>query len=240
MHKNKASILCTMSLPQSLIDKAAREDVLVDALSFIDVKPLEENKIKEQIINLSKQSLFVVFTSMHAAEIVVEKLKLQRITPDWGIYCMAGTTKKIIVEYFGEGAIKNIANDANSLAGKIIGDNVTDLVFFCGNQRRDELPMVLAGRNISVKEMIVYETTLTPHTVSKIYNGILFFSPSSAKSFFLVNKPGEEAILFAIGNTTADTLKKYSQNKIIVSESPGKEILIETCVEYFQTHPVYQ
>jgi uroporphyrinogen-III synthase len=177
---------------------------------------------------------------MHAAEIVVEKLKLQRITPDWGIYCMAGTTKKIIVEYFGEGAIKNIANDANSLAGKIIGDNVTDLVFFCGNQRRDELPMVLAGRNISVKEMIVYETTLTPHTVSKIYNGILFFSPSSAKSFFLVNKPGEEAILFAIGNTTADTLKKYSQNKIIVSESPGKEILIETCVEYFQTHPVYQ
>jgi uroporphyrinogen-III synthase len=229
-----------MSLPQSLIDKAAREDVLVDAFSFIHIKPLEEDKINEQIIALSKQSATVVFTSMHAAETVVEKLKLQQIRPNWKIYCMAGTTKKIIVEYFGEVAVKNIANDANSLASKIIQDNVTDLVFFCGNQRRDELPMILADRKIFVKEMIVYETTLTPHIVSKIYNGILFFSPSSVKSFFSVNKPGKEAILFAIGNTTADTLKKYSQNKIIVSESPGKEILVETCLEYFQTHPVYQ
>ena len=239
MQKNKAHILCTKKLPQSLIDKAAAQDVLIDASSFIEVKAIADEKIKEKIIELSRQSLTVVFTSMHAAETIIEKLKSQQLKPDWKIYCMAGTTKKIINEYFGETSTIDSAIDASSLAGKIIRDDIKGIVFFCGNQRRDELPKQLAAHNISVKELIVYETILTPKAILKNYNGILFFSPSAAKSFFSANQPEKEVILFAIGNTTADTLKEYCHNKIIISESPGREILIGICVEYFQTHPVY-
>src|SRR5882724_1442756 len=147
---------------------------------------------------------------------------------------MSGTTKKMIQTYFGENVIMDEADNALSLAAKIIRDDIKNLVFFCGNQRRNELPNELASHHISVKELIVYETILTPQVVAGDHNGILFFSPSAATSFFSVNNPGKETTLFAIGNTTADTIKKYSRNKIIVSNSPGKETLIENCIEYFQ------
>src|SRR5882672_1960613 len=198
MQKNKVNILCTMHLPQPLIDKAAGNNVSIDAISFIKVNPITDHKVSDEIIQLSKESLTVVFTSMHAAEIVIEKLKSQQYKPDWKIYCMSGTTKKIISAYFEPDAIMDEADNARSLSAKIIRDKIKDVIFFCGNQRRDELPEELAAHHISVKELVVYETILTPQTVSEKYNGILFFSPSAAASFFSANTPGKEITLFAI------------------------------------------
>lgn len=228
-----------MNLSQSLVDLAAANDVQIDALSFIQTKPIQDEKIIETIIQLSGQSLTAVFTSMNAAEAVIEKLKSKQAIPGWSIYCIAGTTQKIIGDYFGEPSIRGTANNAANLSKKIISDGVHDIIFFCGNIRREELPNALAMKHVNVKEIIVYETTLTPHVVSKKYNGILFFSPSATTSFFSLNKIAEDATLFAIGDTTANTIKQYAKNKIIISEFPGKEALIENCIKYFQTHPVY-
>ena len=239
MQKNKVHLLCTMTLAQSLVDQAAANDVLIDALSFIQVKPIKDKKIIEMTIQLSSQPLTAVFTSMNAADAVIEKLKSSQIKPEWKIYCMAGITQKIIAGYFGESAISGTANNADNLSKKIISDGVHDIIFFCGNNRREELPNALSMKNINVKEIIVYETTLTPHVVSKKYNGILFFSPSAATSFFSLNKVAEDVTLFAIGDTTANTIKQYAKNKIVISEYPGKEALIKNCIKYFQTHPVY-
>src|SRR5258706_9822828 len=44
----------------------------------------------------------------------------------------------------------------------------------------------------------------------KVYDGILFFSPSGVESFFNTNEVNEQTILFAIGNTTATEIKKYT------------------------------
>ena len=40
-----------------------------------------------------------------------------------------------------------------------------------------------------------------------------------------MNKINKQTILFAIGSTTADEIKKYSDNKIIISKESVKEIL---------------
>ena len=237
MQKNKTHILSTMSLPQSLIDEAAGKDMVIDELSFIDIKPIVDASIIKKIKEFSTQPLSVVFTSSHAASIVLNSLGNNK--PAWDIYSMAGNTKKILADYFGEPAIISTGKNALSLAEKIIQQHTKEVIFFCGNLRRDELPVFLSQHGITVNEIIIYETELTPHTVTKTYNGILFFSPSAVNSFFSANQPGKETILFAIGDATADAIKKYSQNKTITSDLPGKEILVAMAVEYFQT-AIYQ
>ena len=61
----------------------------------------------------------------------------------------------------------------------------------------------------------------------------MFFSPSAAESFFSTNTLTDKTILFAIGNTTALSIKKYTGNKIIVADEAGKNNLVEKAIEYF-------
>ena len=84
-----------------------------------------------------------------------------------------------------------------------------------------------------MNEIEVYQTNMIHHTVEKNYDGILFFSPSAVQSFFSTNKLNDKTILFAIGNTTASAIKKYSTNKIIVADEAGKSNLVEKAIEYF-------
>jgi len=235
MTKNKALLLCTTDLSPLLVDAAAKRDVLIDVFPFIQVKTKVNEKLNEQISRLSLESHTAVFTSVNAVKSVIEKLKLK---PDWKIYCTSGTTRKLVSEYFGSSAIKDTENDALLLAEKIIADAPGKIIFFCGDHRRDELPAKLAAHHIPVNEIIVYETSLTPKKVSKNYNGVLFFSPSAVSSFFSVNEIEKDTLLFAIGHTTANAIPQYCQNKIIVSESPLKETLVNNCVAYFQKHPI--
>jgi len=48
-----------------------------------------------------------------------------------------------------------------------------------------------------------------------------------------MNKVPGKTILFAIGNTTATAIEKYTTNKIIISDEPGKENLVAKMLEYF-------
>ena len=107
------------------------------------------------------------------------------------------------------------------------------MVFFCGDERRDELPDILKQHDIDVNEIVVYQTVEVPRKITKKYFGILFFSPSAVRSIFKLNKLGEKTIPFAIGNTTANEIKKFSNNKIIISNEPGKENLNQKMMEYF-------
>ena len=82
---------------------------------------------------------------------------------------------------------------------------------------------------------MVYQTIATAKRVSKHYDGILFFSPSAVDSFFTANTIERNVILFAIGNTTAYAIKQKVNNKIVVTEQPGKEALVKKMLDYFST-----
>ncbi|MEO8174199.1 MAG: uroporphyrinogen-III synthase, partial [Sediminibacterium sp.] len=154
--------------------------------------------------------------------------------PSWTIYCMGYKTKQLVTEYFGDQSIADTADNAADLADKIIeNEEPEEVIFFCGNQRRDDLPAKLRAHHISVNEITVYETIALNHTVEKVYDGILFFSPSAVESFFSKNTIPENTVLFAIGNTTAKTIHRYCTNRIMISEQPGKDELIEQAIAYF-------
>ncbi len=232
MQQNNIKILCTRPLTATLIDEAAGAGISIDELSFIETESILSIEVQQEIELVSTEIATVVFTSMNAVDAVTTFLDGHQ--PEWTIYSIGTATARLIKEYFGEERIAGAANDASALADLVAEDRFTDeVVFFCGDQRRDELPDILRQHDIEVNEIVVYQTIEVPHKIDEFYHGILFFSPSAVRSFFRLNKLEEKTIAFAIGNTTANEIKKFSNNKIIISDEPGKENLVQKMMEYF-------
>ena len=232
--QNKIEILSTRPVDVSIINLCTANNIVLDIFSFIKTEPIETVEVQQEIENALLLSAVVVFTSMNAVEAVAQFLFDAQ--PDWRIYCIGNTTQQLVKKYFGNDCIAATAQDAAALAEVIIAeekDGIEEVIFFCGDIRRDELPQALQSNNIDVQEIVVYETIAVHHKIEKIYQGILFFSPSAVDSFFSANKPNDKTIFFAIGNTTASTIKKYADNKIIIAGEPGKDALAEKAVEYF-------
>ena len=226
------NILCTRPIDQSLINSVRSKGNFIDVLSFIETTPLKTITLQQEIEDALGSAATVVFTSMNAVEAVAAYLNGHE--PQWKIYSIGTTTDQLINKYFGEGLVAGTAFNAADLAALIVKDRLTEkLIFFCGNQRRDELPAMLRKNNIAVTEIEVYQTTAVPHKIDKVYDGILFFSPSAAESFFLNNTVSPQTILFAIGNTTADAIKSFSDNKTIIADTASKENLVKQMIAYF-------
>ncbi|MEO7530567.1 MAG: uroporphyrinogen-III synthase [Sediminibacterium sp.] len=232
MPENKIHILVTRPVETEQVKKAKQKGINIDVLSFIETEAIQDIEVQQEIEWASVEETTVVFTSMNAVEAVTGML--DGFVPQWHIYCMGYKTKQLVSEYFGEEAIAGTADNALELAEEIIeNEEPEEVIFFCGNQRRDELPGKLQEHKIVVNEIIVYETTAIEHIIERVYNGILFFSPSAVDSFFKKNVLPEHTIVFAIGNTTSNTVKKYCTNKILISKLPGKDEMVEQAIAYF-------
>jgi uroporphyrinogen-III synthase len=232
MQKFRAIILATRSIDEQLIKNASKQNIKIDVIPFIETEAIDTLKVYNEIENALLQTATVVFTSTNAVDAVA--VHLHDYNPEWEIYCIGNTTKKLVSEYFGADLIAAAAKDATELAQKIIEDDATDeVIFFCGDKRRDELPALLIQHDIEVNEIEVYQTKMLHHKINGNYDGILFFSPGAVESFFSNNKLDERTVLFAIGNTTANEIKKCCSNRIVISEEPGKKDLIERAMSFF-------
>lgn len=234
MKKSKLKILSTKNLNQEAIDKASINDIEIDELPFISTEPIKDDDLKNTLRAFLQQNITAVFTSKNAAlafdQIVNTELK-------WKIFCIGQATKKTAAKIFGEEKILGVADNAEDLSSVILQDEeIKKVYFFCGNQRRDELPNKLKVQGREVEEIIVYNTMETPQKMSrKHYDGILFFSPSAVKSYFSLNKLNEEIQVFAVGKTTADSILQNDNREIITAEIPGQENMIDQVIAHFST-----
>jgi uroporphyrinogen-III synthase len=231
MSKNKSRILSTMPVNKAMIIEAKKNDIIIDEASFISTEIFVSKQLEKKIKILSNQIITAVFTSKNATEAVGKHISGK---PNWEIFCIGNTTKRIAAKIFGEENIMATANNADLLAQRIIkNSHGKKIFFFCGDQRRDELPEKLERNGTGFKEIIVYKTKETPCMITKKYAGILFYSPSAVKSFFSVNKINDSTKIFAIGNTTAGEIKNYTKIPVIISDFPDKENLIKLAIGYF-------
>jgi uroporphyrinogen-III synthase len=105
----------------------------------------------------------------------------------------------------------------------IAAGDIHRVVFFCSNQRRDELPNLLSEEGIEVHEVCTYETIETPVTLKENLDGVLFSA----------NKLPDTTVCFAIGNTTAKAITAYTNNKVIISQTPNQQSMLNLVQEYF-------
>ena len=172
MTRQPIYLLSTGILSERLVKEAAERGVVLDGMSFIAIEYMDTKTLIPEI---------AVFTSVNAVDAVGRWVHEK---PDWKVYCISGATYEAVVRLFGENSVVGKAASAAELAALIRHREVAkreEIVFFCGDQRRDELP------SLGVTEKVVYRTVLTPHKAERNYDGIAFFSPSAVESFFSVN-----------------------------------------------------
>ncbi len=231
MQSIKPTILCTGPVEESLLLSPEYKDADIDVIPFTTISTELPESTQRQIKEILTKKKVVIFTSSNAVRSVGSYMKEQ--PADWTIFCIGNTTFSLAKKYFGEENIKEVASTASKLAEKIIPIiNEKEVVFFCGNLRRSELPDALLKKGIAVKEIIVYKTSLVPVSINKKYDAVLFFSPSAAESFFSRNSVPRNTALFVMGETTALSIKKYSTNKIITGDEPDKNKLISQAIRF--------
>jgi uroporphyrinogen-III synthase len=232
-------VLSTKKLDPSLIEQAEQNGIEIIEQEAIRVNPiLSKEKWQEIFQLLESNKEFAVFTSSNAVSAVKKYLNeyVIPVQPNWKIFALSGKTRQALEENLDTfGRIVATANDSKELANKIAEAKVKEVIFFCGNKRRDELPSILEGSGIKVHEVIVYETLETPKASKGDYDAVLFFSPSAVKSFFSLNQLKKDVVCFAIGQTTADSIAATSGSKIIIAKTPAQEALLEEVINYFKS-----
>lgn len=231
MQKTERYILSTRPLPKAIIESAAGEGIIIEELSFIETHPVWSEELSHRIRSLAGGAATVIFTSMNAVDAVADVV--ERVA-GWNVYCIGNTTKTLVQERLAGATIVGTGENAARLAEQLVDDEVKEAIFFCGNIRRDELPNKIRSEGGRVEELVVYETVELSPSLSRTYDGILFFSPSAVRSFFKTNKVPRETELFAIGKTTAETLRPFANKKIIVAHTTDKGELAQQAIEYFR------
>ena len=190
--------------------------------NFISIEPLEF-----KIPDLPES---IIFTSKNAVKIVLNN-EISATLKSRKIFCVGEKTAAILANAGFKIAEK--AEKASALAEKILETyKEEDFLFLCGRQRRQELPDKLKKNQVFLKEIEVYDTHLIPKKIDRIFDGVLFFSPSAVISFCQENGL-QESVVFCIGTTTASEAKKYS-DKIVVANKPTIENVIVQVVKHFE------
>ncbi len=222
MHK-QIKILSTKILNTDVIEQAASDNISIECIPFIKTKYIADVDLQQQINGSGTPLKYVIFTSANAVRAVAQNLANQ---PAWDIFCISGSTKKAVQQLFPDSEILESAPYGDILANKILQrKEVGEVLFFCGNRRLDTIPQTLSNAGIVVRELVVYGTVLTPVKIDSAYDGVLFFSPSAAESFFQLNRLSQNSIVFAIGETTADALRKHCNDVRISAETTQQGVL---------------
>ncbi len=224
------TILCTRTLEQELLSEAASRGVRIICEPFITTGAVDELEVQQEVELISQLETAVIFTSARAVEIVKDLLSIPPL--GWTIYCIGHHTRETVEKYFGA-AIAGTGDDGAELSEKIIEDGVEEAFFFCGNKRMDTIPVTLKEHGVSLTEIVVYNTIEIPHRITFSYSGVMFFSPSAVRSFFNKNRPGQEVIMFCIGDTTAAEVRRFAGNMVILPSIPTAEEMINEVTGFF-------
>ena len=214
----KIKLLSTKKLNPAIASNLQDSGIEITEKEFIRVQPVN---LETDLPVLSSNDI-IIFTSQNA--VIHYPVKLQHPV---NVCCTSGETKAAVQKKFPDAIILATADNAADLAQKIISFQPEHVLFVCGDKRRYELPDALRNNNIRITELIVYTTTETPVQLNEDFDAILFFSPSAVRSFFKLNVLKSNAVLFAIGKTTANTIKEFCSNETITSDYPDQEHLVK-------------
>ncbi len=197
--------------------------LLNSGIAFVEYDAIKINFLDFEVDLLVENA---IITSKNVARAVIKKqLKIENC------FCVGNKTSELLQKHGY--TIKEAADYGKDLAKTIVTEYPDkDFFFFCGNLRREELPLMLKKSKIELKEIEVYKTLANPREFQQEFDGILFFSPSGVKSFTAENFIGS-ATAFCIGTTTASEAEKHTEN-IIIATKPSIENVIVQVVKKFK------
>jgi uroporphyrinogen-III synthase len=222
-------IICTRKITLENKLLVLKNNIFIEDYEILTIQHLCPDELLKALKNSSVKT---IFTSMHAVEAVYSCLQKNNISAST-IYCYAveGRTSNLAIEYNFQ--IIETAKNGQSLAESIIKNNETSLVHFTTVDARKEMEDALSKHSIEYQKILVYEKTINPISISKPFDGIMFFSPSQVDGFLMANKLGADVPAFCIGETTKNHLANYHHLNIQVAKSADELVLVNTVIDYF-------
>lgn len=205
--------------------------VKLTVFPFVRIIYEEQDGLRQKIEELVERKVTIAFTSKHAVRAVAKML--QEKPKNWTIYCLGKYTYSAVRECFEECAVIQSGETAVALSASLLHNAIGEVVFFCGDKRLDTLPNTLSDAGVHVNELIVYRNEECSEKLHDSYDGILFYSPSAVHSFFKENTIDPDAVLFAIGDTTAAAIYDYTHANVVSGRVAGKLELLKKSIEYF-------
>ena len=154
--------------------------------------------------------------------------KLEELEIPEFVFAVGSSTSEKLAE-LGIKALVPLNFTSESLAHEIAKHPVKNAIHFCGNLGDSELGDLLQKDGCQVKKLEVYETLLTPSSVSlSEFDAVVFLSPSAFNSFCKTNDPGKLKTVFCIGSTTAEAVKKSYERLIVTPDNFTFADLVET------------
>lgn len=174
----------------------------------------------------------LIFTSKNAVKAILDHQDLKKLQ-EKNIFCVGSKTAEFLKEN-GFHKVSEIADYGSDLAEKILSKyKAEEFLFFCGRKRNPDLPERLKEADVNFAEVEVYDTQPSPKKYDRIFDGLLFFSPSGVQSYCSENKISG-SVVFCIGKTTASEAKKHTE-KVIVANKPSVENVLVQAVKYFKS-----
>ncbi len=197
--------------------KLISTSIKIEDSDFIKIR---FNRIAPKIIK--EKINHVIITSKNGIEALLHNFTEDQLQFK-NIYCVGRRTKKLIEQKIGK--VPHYERNAARLATYLINE-ISDrqVTYFCSDLRLDTLPKTLNENNITVNEIIAYKTMYSPEKIDTKINGVLFFSPSTVKSYMQKNNANK--IAFCIGESTAREARKYFET-VQVAGLPTAESIIE-------------
>ncbi|GAB2762962.1 uroporphyrinogen-III synthase [Salinimicrobium soli] len=211
-----ATVLSTKKLT------AAQKELLINAgiglveKDFISIAPLE--------FEVHKLPKNVIFTSKNAVKAVLKKPFLKELQQK-NVFCVGDKTADYL-----RGKNFKVIESANygSELGALISENYEDedFLFFCGKKRNPELEEILKANSVDLEVIEVYDTLPAPKKYDRIFDGVLFFSPSAVEYFTAENELSE-SIAFCIGKTTASEASKYTSHVVMANRPSIENVIVQ-------------
>ena len=168
-----------------------------------------------------------IFSSQNAVKSVFNQFRFSGNN----CYCVGEKTQKLLKEN-GQKVIK-MAKNSSILVDFILKNAKNEsFLFFTGNQRMPVIEAAFAQENKTLEVIETYTTIAQPKAMGN-FDAVLFYSPSGVESY-MQNNTLDHSISFAIGETTALHLQKYTNN-IITATQPTVEHLIAAVRKYTTT-----
>lgn len=203
-----------------------RELLLNAGVSFVEYNAISIQSIDFEI---PKDLKNIIISSQNGAKAFFQKRE-ELPSPEeegLGLRCFTvGQKTTALLEENNYKVAKTTQNGAE--LGYFIAKNYKNehFTYFCGKQRRDELPTILKEESVFCNEVVTYETHKNVRTFHQKFDGVLFYSPSAVNAFAKANKINKA---FCIGNTTAKEARIYTDH-VIVSNATSIESTIAKAV----------
>ena len=192
--------------------------------AFIEVRPTSDVAVGQVAKN-------VIFTSQNAVNIAFKNEKIRNILEDKFFFCVGKKTKALLAKN-GKKAIK-IADKSSELADFISKNNKNDeFSFFCSGGRLPDLERILSTNDIKITPIILYNTLPRPHVIKGHFDGVLFFSPSTVRSYAMKNT-FKNTHSFCLGPSTAKEVENYTEN-FSVAKIPEDAQMLLIIKNYFK------